>query len=99
MMEQRNEHKWRLQDGVTPDYRAFHEVYLTKNLKAEIKETLIAFMNEHISEFKGHTEYKPGIPVMLFERRQDAQLFANELIAKLDIQKEHITIKARKFTR
>jgi hypothetical protein len=36
---------------------------------------------------------------MLFERKQDAQKFANELGARLDIPKEHITVKARKFTR
>jgi len=36
---------------------------------------------------------------MLFERKQDAQTFANELIDKIKIEKEHITIKARKYTR
>jgi hypothetical protein len=36
---------------------------------------------------------------MLFERKQDAQTFSNELSARLNIQKEHITIKARKYTR
>jgi hypothetical protein len=60
---------------------------------------LKAFINKHIAEFKGTIEEKHGIPQMLFERKQDAQEFANELGARLDIQKEHITVKARKFTR
>jgi hypothetical protein len=34
-----------------------------------------------------------------FERKQDAQSFINELVVKLKIQKEHITVKARKYTR
>jgi hypothetical protein len=36
---------------------------------------------------------------MLFERNQDAQAFVNELSEKFKIPKEHITIKAQKFTR
>ena len=59
----------------------------------------MAFINQHIGEFKGKTEDKHGIPQMLFEREQDAQGFADELHSKLNIPKEHITIKARKFTR
>ena len=60
---------------------------------------MVAFIDKHIAEFKGHTEDKHGIPLMLFERKQDAQTFANEISARLNIQKEHITVKARKFTR
>jgi hypothetical protein len=97
--EPRSEHKWRPQDGVTPAYKAFHEVYITKDLGAERNEKLVAFIGKHIAEFKGHTEDKHGIPLMLFERKQDAHTFADELSARLDIQKEHITVKARKFTR
>jgi hypothetical protein len=93
------DHKWRTRDGVTPSYKAFHEVYITKVLGSERNEKLKAFINKHITEFKGKTEEKHGIPQMLFEREQDAQKFANELSARLDIQKEHITVKARKFTR
>jgi len=99
MTEERKEHKHRNQDGVTPDYKAFHEVYITRDLRSGRKEELVAFIGEQIAEFKGSTEYKPGIPFMLFERRQDAQKFANALSKKFDIQKEHIMIKARKFTR
>jgi hypothetical protein len=99
MIEQRKEHKWRTQDGVTPSYKAFHEVYITKDLGSERNEELVAFIDKYITEFKGHIEDKHGIPLMLFERKQDAQTFANELSARLSIQKEHITVKARKYTR
>jgi hypothetical protein len=99
MTEQRKEHRWRTQDGVTPSYRAFHEVYVTKDLGPKENEELVAFIGKHIAEFKGHTEDKHGIPIMLFERKQDAQAFASELRARLNIKEEHITIKARKFAR
>lgn len=103
MTEQRDQErlppKWHSKDGFTPRYRAFHEVYITKDLGSERNEELIAFIARHITEFKGQTEEKHGIPLMLFERKNDAQIFANELSAKLGIHKEHITVKARKFTR
>jgi len=99
MTEQRKETTWGKQKGFTPDYKAFHEVYVTKALGAQRNEEIITFIGKHISEFKGHTEDKHGIPLMLFERKQDAQTFANELSARLDIPKEHVTVKARKFTR
>lgn len=99
MKEPIKEHKWRAQDGVTPSYKAYHEVYITKDLGAQRNQELIAFIDKHITEFKGHTEDKSGIPLMLFERKQDAQAFANNLSARLDIHKAHITVKARKFTR
>ena len=98
-MEQRREQKWRTQDGVTPSYKAFHEVYTTKDLGSERNAELVDFIGNHIAEFKGRTEDKHGIPLMLFERKQDAQTFANELSARLNIQKEHITVKAKKYTR
>jgi len=98
-LQKEPEHKFRTQDGATPDYKAFHEVYVTKDLASERNEELKAFINQHITEYKGMAEEKHGIPQMLFERKQDAQLFANELSAKLKIQKEHISVKARKFTR
>jgi hypothetical protein len=93
------DHKWRILDGVTPAYKAFHEVYITKDLGSKRNEELKSFINQHIVEFKGKIEEKHGIPQMLFERNQDAQGFANELSARLDIQKEHVTVKARKYTR
>ena len=85
--------------GNSPGYQAFHEVYITKDLGTERNEDLKAFIEKHITEFKGETEDKHGIPLMLFERQQDAHKFANELSARLNIQKEHITVKARKYTR
>ena len=93
------EHKWRPREGYTPSYKAFHEVYITKDLGSERNEKLKVFINKHITEFKGKTEEKHGIPQMLFERKQDAQMFANELSARLNIHQEHISVKARKFTR
>jgi hypothetical protein len=85
--------------GNSPGYRAFHEVYVTRGFGSERNEALVAFINKHIIDFKGKAEDKHGIPQMLFERAQDAQAFANELHAKLNIPKEHITVKARKYTR
>ena len=99
MIEGEREHKYRAQTGETPRYKAFHEVYITKDLGAQRNQEVIAFIDKHIAEFNGHTEDKHGIPLMLFGRKQDAQTFANELSARLDIQKEHITVKARKYTR
>ena len=93
------EHKWRKQNGSTPAYRAFHEVHITKDLGSQRTQEVIAFIDKHIAEYNGKSEYKHGIPLMLFERNLDAQKFANNLSARLDIPREHITVKARKFTR
>jgi hypothetical protein len=92
-------HNKRPRGGFTPSYKAFHEVYVTKDLGSERNAELIAFIDKHIAEFKGRVEPKHGIPLMLFEREQDAHKFANELSARLNILKEHITVKARKYTR
>ena len=99
MIEEEREHKYRNQDGETPGYKAFNEVHVTTDLGSERNEKLVSFIDKHISEFKGHIEDKQGIPLMLFDRKQDAQTFAKELSAKLKIKKEHITVKARKYTR
>ncbi len=80
-------------------HEALHEVYITKDLGSERNEDLIAFINKHIIEFKGKTEERHGIPQMLFEEKLDAQVFAKELSLRLNIPKEHITVKAEKFTR
>jgi hypothetical protein len=93
------ENKWRTRDGFTPSYRTLHEVYITKDFGPERNEELVAFIGKRIAAYKGKTEDKHGIPLMLFDRRQDAQKFANELSARLNVSKEHITIKARKYTR
>jgi len=99
MIEQEREHKYRKQDGETPGYKAYHEVCITKILGSTTNEEVAAFVNKNIDQFKGHLEEKTGIPAMLFERNQDAQAFVNELNVKFKIPKEHITIKAQKFTR
>jgi hypothetical protein len=85
--------------GNSPGYRAFHEVYVTKDFGPQRNAALAAFIIEHISEFKGQAEEKHGISQMLFERVRDAKEFADELQTKLNIPKEHITVKARKYTR
>jgi len=79
--------------------KSLHELYITRDLVSEKKEKLIAFISEHIAEFNGHTEYKPGIPVMLFERPADAHKFAKELGIKFDIKKDNLVVKARKSAR
>ena len=80
-------------------HEALHEVYVTKDLGSERNEDLIVFIGKHIAEFKGKTEERHGIPQMLFEEKLDAQVFAKELSLRLNIPKEHITVKAEKFTR
>jgi len=85
--------------GNSPGYRAFHEVYITKDLGSQRNQEVIAFIDKHIAEFNGKSENKHGIPQMLFERKQDAQRFANDISARLDIPQEHITVKAKKYTR
>jgi hypothetical protein len=99
MTEQKKETAWGKQQGFSPDYKAFHEVYVTKDLGSQRNDEMVKFIAKHITEFNGKAEDKHGIPQMLFERQQDAHKFANELSAKLNIPVEHITVKARKFTR
>ena len=86
-------------EGDSPGYKAFHEVYLTKDLGSRRNQEVIAFIDKHIAGYNGNIQDKHGIPLMLFERKQDAQKFANDLSAKLNIPQEHITVKAKKFTR
>lgn len=99
MIEGEREHKYRIQKGETPGYRAFHEVRITRDLGSIKDAEAAAFVEKHITEYKGHTEEKHGIPIMLFERKPDAQKFANILVEELKIPGEHISIKAQKFTR
>ena len=99
MTEGERVHKYRKQNGETPKYKAFHEVHITKDLGSKKNKEIAVFVNGHIAEEKGHTEDKYGVPVMLFERKQDAQKFANKLSDTFQIEKEHISIKAQKFTR
>jgi hypothetical protein len=99
MTEQEREHKYRKQNGETPDYKAYLEVHITKISGSTTNEEIAEFANKTIAQYKGHIEEQAGIPVMLFERNQDAMSFVNELHAKFRIPKEHMTIKAQKFTR
>jgi hypothetical protein len=99
MTGQEEKRKGHPKDGYTPSYKAFHEVYITRDLGYERNEELRAFIEKHITEFKGKSEDKHGIPLMLFERQQDASKFSKELSERLNIQKEHISVKARKYTR
>lgn len=85
--------------GHSPKFRAYHEVYITKDLGSQRNEKVIAFIGQHIVEFKGKTEEKHGIPAMLFERKGDAEKFAKAMSSKLDIPKEHIEVKAQKSNR
>lgn len=85
--------------GNSPGYRAFHEVHITKDLGSQRNQEVIAFIDKHIAEFNGKIENRHGIPLMLFERKQDAQRFANDISARLDVPQEHVTVKARKYTR
>jgi hypothetical protein len=85
--------------GHTPKFRAYHEVTITKDLGSVRNQEVIAFINKNISESKGKTEDKHGIPTMLFERQADAHKFANHMSSKLNIPKEHIEVKAQKFNR
>jgi hypothetical protein len=86
-------------EGNSPGYRAFHEVFITKDLGSQRNDELVAFIDKHIAEYNGKTEAKHGIPLMLFERKQDAQRFANEISARLNVPPGHIAVKAQKFTR
>jgi hypothetical protein len=92
-------HKSLNREGFTPSYQAYHEVYITKNMGYERNSDLIDFIDKHIADFKGKVENKHGIPTMLFERVQDASRFADALKEKLNIPKEHVSVKAQKFTR
>jgi tRNA(Glu) U13 pseudouridine synthase TruD len=99
MIEEESIHKYRKQNGETPSYKAFHEVYITKDLGSKKSKEIADFITGHITGAKGYTEERHGIPVMLFKRKQDAQKFAKILSETFQIPKEHISIKAQKFTR
>ena len=80
-------------------HQSYHEVKITKDLRSkERTQDLIAFINEHIKEYKGKTEASHPIPVMLFEEQDHAHAFANELSKRLNIPREHITVKAERHT-
>jgi hypothetical protein len=77
--------------------QSYHEVRVTKDLRSkERTERLVEFINKNIKEYKGKTEEGYPIPIMLFEEKDHAHLFANQLSKHLDIPREHITVKAQR---
>ncbi len=97
--ETEHEHKYRAQNGETPAYKAMQEVYITRKLASDNRVRLIDFVAKHIAEYKGMSEDKHDLPVMLFEKKDDAHKFANALVEHLNIPREHVAVKAQKFTR
>jgi hypothetical protein len=82
--------------GRSPKFKAYHEVYITKELGSKWRQEVLDFITEHIAEYKGKAEDKHGIPLMVFERKVDAERFAKDMGSKLNIPKEHIEVKAQK---
>jgi hypothetical protein len=82
--------------GHSPKFRAYHEVSITRDLGSKRKQEIMDFISKHIAEYKGKAEQKHGIPAMVFERKADAERFAKDMGARLDIPKEHIEVKAQK---
>jgi hypothetical protein len=87
------------QENKVTERTAQHTVEVTKNLGEERRKEIVSFINEHIAEYKGKTEDRTsgrhGIPMMVFERQQDAHIFANEMSKRLDFPREHIDVKPR----
>jgi len=77
--------------------QSYHEVQVTKDLRSkERTESLVAFINKHIADYKGKTEESYPVPKMLFERNDLAHSFADEISKRLDIPREHIEVKAQR---
>jgi hypothetical protein len=76
-----------------------HIVKITRNLGEERRKEVVAFIAEHLVEYKGKTDGKTegrhGIPLMVFEKQQDAHIFADFMSRKLDFPREHIEVKPR----
>ena len=83
--------------GYSPKFKAFHEVHITRELGSKWKREVLDFIANHIAEYNGKAEDMHGIPLMLFERKADAERFAKDMGSKLNIPKEHIEVKAQKF--
>ena len=77
-----------------------HVVSITKNLGEERRNEIVAYIGAHIAEHKGKTEDRTagrhGIPMMIFERQQDAHTFANDMSQSLNFPREHISVTPRK---
>jgi hypothetical protein len=80
----------------TSERQSYHEVKITKDLRSrERTQELVSFINSHIAEFKGKTVENHPVPTMIFDKPEHAHEFADELSQKLNIPREHITVKAQ----
>ena len=77
-------------------YKALMRVQITHELSPITHYKLRNFIAKHIAEFGGRWEDDSPVPIMLFERSADASRFADELSRKLNIQRQHISVKAWK---
>jgi len=61
MLEEERGHKYRVQNGETPSFKAYHEVHITKYSGSLNNEEITAFIDNNISDFKGHVEENHSI--------------------------------------
>ncbi len=91
--------KFAPREGLSPRSRGFYEVRVTRNLGPRGNADLAEFIRKRISRFGGEAEERHGIPLMTFERRQDAEKFASEIAARLNIRREHVAVRAGRSER
>ena len=88
--------KTRDSEYTTDHFKALHEVHVTGNLARANRAEVRDFIEKRIAEFGGHWQDDSPTPTMLFERPADAERFADELSLKLNIPRQHISVKASK---
>ena len=78
--------------------KRLHVVHINKDLGYQREGEIREFVEKHLKEYGGHTleRYQHGISLLLFDREQDASKFANDMSKKLNIPREHITVRAEK---
>lgn len=91
--------KFAPREGFNPRSRGFYEVRVTRNLGPRGNADLAEFIRKRISRFGGAAEERHGTPLMAFERRQDAERFASEIAARLNIHRLHIAVRAGRSER
>lgn len=91
--------KFAPREGPGPRRRGFYEVRVTRNLGPRGNAELAEFIRKRIARFGGEVEERHGLPLMAFDRRQDAQRFAGEVAARLNIGREHIAVRAGRSER
>ena len=79
---------------ITNHYPSLHRVHVTKELDPHRTGQLRDFISKHIDGYGGRAEESHGLPLMLFQRRQDASRFADEFSQKINIPRQHIAVKA-----